>query len=57
MLLDNNGRIEKANLRMVGSKDNIAVFIGKFLEEHGIDPYYAVIIFGILIALSYWNYF
>lgn len=38
-------------------KNELAKKIRIFLEENGIDPIYAVTILGIVISLSYWNYF
>ncbi|MGD8782612.1 MAG: hypothetical protein PVH88_27105 [Ignavibacteria bacterium] len=41
---------------MVG-KDELAKKIRIFLEDLGIDPFYAVTVFCILISLSYWNHY
>jgi len=38
-------------------KDELAREIRIFLEENGIDPFYAVTIFCIAITLSYWKDF
>jgi hypothetical protein len=38
---------------MENPKDTLARKIRIFLESNGIDPMYAVTIFGILIAISY----
>lgn len=38
-------------------KDELATKIRLFLEEKGIDPFYAITVFSILITLSYWNQF
>jgi hypothetical protein len=38
-------------------KEKLGNLIATFLEERGIDPFYAVTIFCILITLSYWRVF
>ena len=38
-------------------KDELAKKIRLFLEEKGIDPFYAITLFSILITLSYWKQF
>ena len=38
-------------------RDSLANNLRIFLEEKGIDPFYAATIFCILIALSYWKDF
>lgn len=38
---------------MENPKDSLAREIRLFLEQNGIDPFYAVTVFGLLIVLSY----
>jgi len=38
-------------------EDGVVKAIRRFLEKNGIDPFYAVTVFSILITLSYWRDF
>jgi hypothetical protein len=38
-------------------RDELAKNIRLFFEEKGIDPFYAVTVFSILVTLSYWQQF
>ena len=36
-------------------KEKIAKQLMEFFKEHGIDPFYAVTIFMIILSVSYWK--